>query len=97
MQERLINDKMADSDEDSLRGSRSPDSNYEILAGPRRVVITKSETGFGFNVRGQVSEGGQLRSINGELYAPMQHVSAVLPGGSAERCGIRKGDRIFEV
>lgn len=41
---------------------------------PRVVKIYKSETGFGFNVRGQVSEGGQLRSINGELYAPLQHV-----------------------
>lgn len=36
------------------------------------VTIYKNETGFGFNVRGQVSEGGQLKSINGELYAPLQ-------------------------
>ncbi len=64
---------------------------------PRVVTIYKSETGFGFNVRGQVSEGGQLRSINGELYAPLQHVSAVLEGGAAEAAGIRKGDRILEV
>lgn len=34
---------------------------------PRVVKIYKSETGFGFNVRGQVSEGGQLRSINGVI------------------------------
>ena len=45
----------------------------------------------------QVSEGGQLRSIGGELYAPMQHVSAVLEGGAAQRAGIQKGDRILEV
>ena len=63
----------------------------------RVVVIEKSETGFGFNVRGQVNEGGQLRSINGELYAPMQHVSAVLKNGSADRAGVIKGDRILEV
>ncbi|KAH8345298.1 hypothetical protein KR067_007592, partial [Drosophila pandora] len=50
-----------------------------------------------FNVRGQVSEGGQLRSINGELYAPLQHVSAVLENGAAEKAGIKKGDRILEV
>lgn len=68
-----------------------------IIAGPRVVTIYKTETGFGFNVRGQVSEGGQLRSINGELYAPLQHVSAVLDGGAAEKAGIRKGDRILEV
>ncbi|XP_046677987.1 sorting nexin-27 [Homalodisca vitripennis] len=68
-----------------------------ITAGPRVVTIYKTETGFGFNVRGQVSEGGQLRSINGELYAPLQHVSAVLDGGAAEKAGIRKGDRILEV
>ncbi|KAI5725873.1 hypothetical protein M8J77_021161 [Diaphorina citri] len=65
--------------------------------GPREVQIAKSDTGFGFNVRGQVSEGGQLRSINGELYAPLQHVSAVLAGGAAEKAGIRKGDRILAV
>jgi sorting nexin-27 len=64
---------------------------------PRVVKIYKSETGFGFNVRGQVSEGGQLRSINGELYAPLQHVSAVLEGGAAEVSGVKKGDRIIEV
>ncbi|CAD5122114.1 DgyrCDS10563 [Dimorphilus gyrociliatus] len=66
-------------------------------AGPRIVTIRRSDTGFGFNVRGQVSEGGQLKSINGELYAPLQHVSAVMEGGAADRAGIMKGDRILEV
>uniref|UniRef100_A0A8C8K255 Sorting nexin 27a n=1 Tax=Oncorhynchus tshawytscha TaxID=74940 RepID=A0A8C8K255_ONCTS len=69
----------------------------QVTSGPRMVRIVKSESGYGFNVRGQVSEGGQLRSINGELYAPLQHVSAVLPGGAADRAGISKGDRILEV
>ena len=87
---------MADSEEDSSAGSHSPIDD-DVPLGPRIVTISKSETGFGFNVRGQVSEGGQLRSINGELYAPMQHVSAVLEGGAAQRAGIRKGDRILEV
>uniref|UniRef100_A0A673GMP4 Sorting nexin-27-like n=1 Tax=Sinocyclocheilus rhinocerous TaxID=307959 RepID=A0A673GMP4_9TELE len=68
-----------------------------VTSGPRLVRIVKSDSGYGFNVRGQVSEGGQLRSINGELYAPLQHVSAVLPGGAADRAGIAKGDRILEV
>lgn len=67
------------------------------LPGPRVVHITKTETGFGFNVRGQVSEGGQLRSISGILYGPMQHVSAVLEGGAAEKAGVRRSDRILEV
>lgn len=65
--------------------------------GPRVVTIVKTETGFGFNVRGQVSEGGPLKSISGELYAPLQHVSAVLEDGAADRAGVRKGDRILEV
>lgn len=69
----------------------------DAAGGPRVVRIVKSETGFGFNVRGQVSEGGQLRSINGQLYAPLQHVSAVLKGGAADKAGIIKGDRILEV
>ncbi|XP_042362088.1 sorting nexin-27a [Plectropomus leopardus] len=72
-------------------------ANVTVTTGPRMVRIVKSESGYGFNVRGQVSEGGQLRSINGELYAPLQHVSAVLPGGAADRAGISKGDRILEV
>lgn len=86
---------MADSDTDD----NSPRvENVKISpSGPRVVTINKTETGFGFNVRGQVSEGGQLRSINGELYAPLQHVSAVLDHGAAELAGIRKGDRILEV
>lgn len=53
--------------------------------------------GFGFNVKGQVSEGGQLRSLNGQLYAPLQHVSAVLADGAAERANLRRGDRILQV
>ncbi len=64
---------------------------------PHVVTIHKTETGFGFNVRGQVSEGGTLKSINGELYAPLQHVSAVLEGGAAQTAGVFKGDRILEV
>lgn len=78
--------------------NRTSDINMKVSPnGPRVVTINKTETGFGFNVRGQVSEGGQLRSINGELYAPLQHVSAVLDRGAAEQAGIRKGDRILEV
>jgi sorting nexin-27 len=64
---------------------------------PRVVHIRKTETGFGFNVRGQVNEGGPLKSINGRLYAPLQHVSAVLEGGAAEMAGVLRGDRILEV
>jgi membrane-associated protease RseP (regulator of RpoE activity) len=54
-------------------------------------------SGFGFNVHGQVSKGGNLKSINGELYAPLQHISALLPGGAAETAGIFRGDNILEV
>lgn len=78
-------------------GGPTPPPPATVASGPRLVRIVKSDSGYGFNVRGQVSEGGQLRSINGELYAPLQHVSAVLPGGAADRAGISKGDRILEV
>lgn len=99
---------MADIEGDEVRGappphpplpaaSRNGSGGQTVTAGPRIVRIIKSESGYGFNVRGQVSEGGQLRSINGELYAPLQHVSAVLPGGAADRAGISRGDRILEV
>lgn len=82
-----------DSDSEVRRGQTQND----IPSGPRKVIIDKNDTGFGFNVRGQVTEGGQLKSINGELYAPLQHVSAVLPGGAAEYAGVMVGDRILEV
>lgn len=90
---------MAETETDNNSITRTEKNNKitEIANGPRRVTIYKTDTGFGFNVRGQVSEGGQLRSINGELYAPLQHVSAVLEQGAAEQAGIRKGDRILEV
>lgn len=86
---------MADSDDSSPPSS--PVLRQNDPHGPRVVTISKTETGFGFNVRGQVSEGGVLKSINGTLYAPLQHVSAVLDGGAAQIAGIRKGDRILEV
>lgn len=38
-----------------------------------------------------------LNTLQGELYAPLQQVSAVLPEGAAECAGLRKGDRILEV
>jgi len=76
---------------------RSPSPGEIASHLPHTVVITKSHTGFGFNVRGQVNEGGTLRSINGELYAPLQHVSAVLEHGAAEQAGLIKGDRILAV
>ncbi|XP_062888929.1 sorting nexin-27-like isoform X3 [Mobula hypostoma] len=81
---------MAEEEDGELPGPRP-------ALGPRTVRLLKSDSGYGFNVRGQVSEGGQLRSINGELYAPLQHVSAVLPGGAAERAGVQRGDRILAV
>jgi PDZ domain len=91
-------DRESEDENDSYRGSPVDNEGYaDFPMGPRVVYITKLDTGFGFNVRGQVSEGGQLRSINGELYAPMQHVSAVLEGGAAQRAGVRRGDRILEV
>ncbi|XP_037082859.1 sorting nexin-27-like [Pollicipes pollicipes] len=80
-----------------MDGSRMRRKGAEAPRGPRVVTISKTETGFGFNVRGQVCEGGQLRSINGELYGPLQHVSAVLDGGAAQQAGVVKGDRILEV
>jgi sorting nexin-27 len=68
-----------------------------VEKGPRKIFIKKSDTGFGFNVRGQVSEGGPLKLYNGEFYAPLQQVSAVLSGGAAEQAGLNRGDRILSV
>lgn len=88
----------SNSNQTSVSTAKGHQPQMSITAsGPRVVTIFKTETGFGFNVRGQISEGGQLRSINGQLYAPLQHVSACLDNGAAEKAGIKKGDRILEV
>lgn len=63
----------------------------------KRLVLSFSEKSNFLILNIFLSAGGQLKSINGELYAPLQHVSAILENGSAERAGIRKGDRILEV
>ncbi len=68
-----------------------------IVSAPRSIIVRKSSNGFGFNVRGQVFEGGQVKAINGTLYGPLQHVSAVSNRGSAERAGLCVGDKILEV
>ncbi|CAF1256454.1 unnamed protein product [Adineta steineri] len=64
---------------------------------PRSIIVRKSSNGFGFNVRGQVFEGGQVKAIHGTLYGPLQHVSAVSSRGSAEKAGLCVGDKILEV
>lgn len=49
------------------------ENNYKV-SGPRVVTIHKTETGFGFNVRGQVSEGWSLVVVDFFLlsYKPIQ-------------------------
>lgn len=79
-----------DASEDNIDASNAK-------AVPREVKLVKGSHGFGFNIRGQVSEGGQLKSIGGVLYAPMQYISAVLEGGPADEAHIRVGDRVLEV
>lgn len=92
---------MADSDSDNSNGLEDsmqdePSSPRDPYS-PRAVNIKKGPRGFGFNVRGQVAEGGQLRSINGTLYPPLQMISAVLEKGPADAAGVRIGDRILMV
>ena len=74
-----------------------PEKGETESEGPHAVKVVKNQQGFGFNVRGQVSEGGVLKSIGGELYAPMQYISAVLDTGPAAAAGLKVGDRILEV
>ena len=64
---------------------------------PHPVIIIKGAQGFGFNVRGQIDEGGQLKSINGHLYPPLQHISNVIPGGPADVAGVLMGDRLVTI
>ena len=84
------------SETEDTNGTAAPEEE-NVPRGPHAVKVVKNQQGFGFNVRGQVSEGGQLKSIGGELYAPMQYISQVLEGGPAEAAGLKIGDRILEV
>ena len=87
----------ADDHGSDLEESINDDEKRKDPYAPRLLKIKKGERGFGFNVRGQVSEGGQLRSINGTLYPPLQMISAVLENGPAANAGIQIGDRILMV
>ena len=87
---------MSQEEENGINGEADATST-PVEHTPHTVKVVKNSHGFGFNVRGQVSEGGQLKSIGGELYAPMQYISAVLEGGPAEEAGLKVGDRILEV
>ena len=82
----------------NFRGNESED---ECLSqndkGIRVLTISRSDIGFGFNVRGPSDEGGPMKAINGELYGPLHQVTAILPGGNAEQAGLKTGDRILEV
>lgn len=64
---------------------------------PRTITIQRSTDGYGFNIRGQTYEGGQIKAIHGKLYAPLQYVSAVTPGSLAEKAGLHVGDMILEM
>ena len=64
---------------------------------PRDVSLVKGSKGFGFNIRGQVSEGGKMRPINGQLYPPLQYISAVVEGGPAAEAEVKPGDRLLAV
>lgn len=64
---------------------------------PREVTLVKGSKGFGFNIRGQVSEGGKMKPINGQLYAPLQYISAVVEGGPAAEANVKPGDRLLAV
>ena len=88
---------MSQEDEDVSGGAEYNGGGEDGVSGPHAVKVVKNSQGFGFNVRGQVSEGGQLKSIGGELYAPMQYISAVLESGPAADAGLKVGDRILEV
>lgn len=65
--------------------------------GIRVLTIPRSDIGFGFNVRGPFEEGGPMKAINGELYGPLHQVTALLPGGNAEKAGLKVEDRILEM
>ena len=86
-----------ESEENGVAGGADLSEEESNVPGPHAVKVVKNQQGFGFNVRGQVSEGGQLKSIGGELYAPMQYISAVLETGPAAEAGLKVGDRILEV
>lgn len=67
------------------------------MSSPRTIIIPKSDDGYGFNIRGQVIEGGQVKAIHGKLYAPLQQISAISSQSLAEQAGLQIGERILQV
>ena len=75
--------------------------------------IHRGSTGFGFNIKGTVQEGGVMQAINGRLFPPLQYVSFVDKGtktsmlyvltclhvavGAAYSGGLRQYDRLLEI
>lgn len=41
------------------------------------VEVHRGSSGFGFNIKGTVQEGGVMQAINGRLYPPLQYISHV--------------------
>ncbi|KAK6059194.1 PX domain protein [Cooperia oncophora] len=82
----MYDDSDESSDDNRPSGHSSGRKRLPFDPKPHLVTIVKTNT----------AKGGQLRSLNGQLYAPLQHVSAVLADGAAERANLRRGDRILQ-
>ncbi|OAF68424.1 hypothetical protein A3Q56_03844 [Intoshia linei] len=61
------------------------------------ITTNAEDNEYGFQINGQTFEGGQLRSVGGILYGPMQTVSSVTKDSLAYKAGLRIGDRIRSV
>jgi sorting nexin-27 len=87
----IINEELS---RNSIYANLSKDDENQFI---RKINLKKSDSGFGFNVRGQVSEGGPVKLFKNQFFAPLQQVSAVLKNGAADKAGLICGDRIIEV
>ena len=63
----------------------------------KMVVEKDSNGGCGCVVKGPSADGGPVKCINGQFYAPMPVVTSVLEGSPADVAGLCVGDFIHKV
>eukprot|EP00794_Sanderia_malayensis_P012103 gene12103-13354_t len=84
-------------DENNSRNENKEISNSTELSKPRLVRLERRNESLGLKVRGQVSKGGPRWLIDGKVFQNLHTISHVTPESSAEKCGVKIGDKILSI
>lgn len=59
---------------------------------PRIVHLKTDKKNFGFNLKGPLSSGGTMRSLNGGLYPPLHYIYSM----DVHHCAIKSDLKIYD-